>query len=416
MPANENGAGPGARRRWLLWTIGVVVCVLLLASFMPHGETIPVRAAAVERGTIRSLVSTNGKVEPVLNFEAHSPIGTTLTKLMVKEGDHVKKGQLLAQLDDAAIRSQVAQAMAQLRTAEASDSAIRSGGNQEELLTLNAQLVKARGARETAQRNLQALQSLQQQGAASPGEVQEATSQLARAEADVKLLEQKQKDRYSQPEIQQAAARQAEAQSAYAAAQDVLRQLNVRAPFDGVVYAISPRQGAYLNAGDLVLQEADLSKVLVRAYVDEPDVGRLKIGQPIEITWDAVPGRVWQGTVTAVPATVKIQGTRNVGETTCVVGNGDYKLLPNVNVGVTIVVGEHHDVLTLPREALRQDDQGAYVLQIQNNELHRRNVQTSITNLTHVEISSGLNENDLVALNSTNSKPIQNGSVVKVLH
>jgi HlyD family secretion protein len=171
-----------------------------------------------------------------------------------------------------------------------------------------------------------------------------------------------------------------------------------------------------LNAGDLVLQEADLSKVLVRAYVDEPDVGRLKIGEPIEITWDAVPGRVWQGTVSAVPATVKIQGTRNVGETTCVVSNADYKLLPNVNVGVTIVVGEHRDVLTLPREALRQDDQGAYVLQIQNNELHRRNVQTSITNLTHVEVASGLNDNDLVALNSTNSKPIQNGTVVKLVH
>jgi len=396
--------------------MGVVAGVLLLASFMPHGETVPVRAARVERGTIRSLVSTNGKVEPVLNFEAHSPIGTTLTQLLVKEGDHVKKGQLLAQLDDASIRSQAAQAMAQLRTAEANGSAIRSGGNQEELLTLNAQLVKARTARDTAQHNLQALQSLQQQGASSSGEVRDATSQLARTEADVKLLEQKQKDRYSQPEIQQAAARQSEAQSAYAAAEDVLRQLNIRAPFDGVVYAIAPRQGAYLNAGDLVLQEADLSKVLVRAYVDEPDVGRLKIGEPIEITWDAVPGRVWQGTVSAVPATVKIQGTRNVGETTCVVSNADYKLLPNVNVGVTIVVGEHRDVLTLPREALRQDDQGAYVLQIQNNELHRRNVQTSITNLTHVEVASGLNDNDLVALNSTNSKPIQNGTVVKLVH
>jgi HlyD family secretion protein len=62
---------------------------------------------------------------------------------------------------------------------------------------------------------------------------------------------------------------------AYAAAEDNLRQLNVRAPFDGVVYSLPVHQGAYVNPGDLVLQEADLSKVLVRAYVDEPDVGRL---------------------------------------------------------------------------------------------------------------------------------------------
>lgn len=390
--------------------------MLLLASFMPHGDVIPVRAATVERGTIRSLVSTNGKVEPVLNFEAHSPIGTTLLRLLVKEGDHVKKGQLLAKLDDASARSQAAQAMAQLRAAQADSSAIRRGGSQEEVLTLNSQLIKARAARDTAQHNLQVLQSLQQQGAASPGEVRDATSQLSRAETDLKLLEQKQKDRYSQPEIQQAAARESEAESAYAAAEDVLKQLNIRAPFSGVVYAITPRQGAYLNPGDLVLQEADLSRVLVRAYVDEPDVGRLKVGQPIEITWDAVPGRVWQGSLAGVPATVKVQGTRNVGETTCVVNNSDFRLLPNVNVGVTIVVGEHRDVLTVPREALRQDDQGAYVLQILNNELHRRNVQTAITNLTHVEIASGLQNNDLVALNSVNSKPIQNGTVVKVVH
>jgi len=416
MFVNGNGAGPRPTRRWLLWTLGGVAGVLILASFMPHGDTIPVRAASVERGTIRSLVSTNGKVEPVLNFEAHSPIGTTLTRLLVKEGDHVKKGQLLAQLDDASARSQAAQAMAQLRAAQADNNAIQSGGSQEELLTLKAQLVKARAAHDAAQHNLDALQSLQQQGAASPGEVRDATDQLSRADADLKLLEQKQKDRYSQPEIQQATARESEAQSAYAAAEDVLRQLNIRAPFDGIVYSIVPRQGAYLNPGDLVLQEADLSKVLVRAYVDEPDVGRLKVGQPIEITWDAMPGRVWQGTLATVPATVKIQGTRNIGDASCVVNNSDYRLLPNINVGVTIVVGEHRDVLTIPREALRQDDQGSYVLQILNNELHRRNVQTAITNLTHVEIASGLTDNDLVALNSTNSKPIQNGTVVKVVH
>ena len=416
MASNGNGIGPRAGRRWLLWVIGVAVGIVLLASFMPHGDIIPVRAATVERGTIRSLVSTNGKVEPVVNFEAHAPIGTTLTKLLVKEGDHVKKGQLLAQMDDAAIRSQEAQAIASLRSAQANNSAIRSGGNQEELLTLSTQLVKARAARDAAQRNLTSLQALEQSGAAAPGEVKDATSQLARADADVKLLEQKQKERYSQAEIAQAAARESEAQSAYGAAEDVLRQLNIRAPFDGVVYSVAPRQGAYLNPGDLVLQAADLSKVLVRAYVDEPDVGRLKNGQAIEVTWDAIPGRVWQGMVSEVPATVKVHGTRNVGETACVVNNSDYKLLPNVNVNVTIVVGEHQDALVVPREALRQDDHGSYVLQILNNELQRRDVQTSITNLTDVEVTAGLADNALVALNSTNSKALQNGSIVKVIH
>jgi HlyD family secretion protein len=244
--------------------------------------------------------------------------------------------------------------------------------------------------------------------------VKDAENQLARADADLKFLQQKQKDRYSQPEIARVGAQRVEAQAAYAAAQDVLSKLNIRAPFDGVVYSLPVRQGAYVGPGDLVLQMADLSRVLVRAYVDEPDVGRLSPGQKIEITWDAVPGRVWEGKVDVVPASVKLRGTRNVGETTTVVDNGDFKLLPNINVGVTIVAAEHRNVITVPREAIRQDST-TFVFEIANNRLLRREVQVSISNLTQVEITAGLTDNALLALGSTNSKPLKNGANVKVV-
>lgn len=413
LTANSNGFF--GRHRWLVWAAGIAVAVLLLASFMSRDEAIPVRAATVERSTIRSVISTNGKVEPLKSFEAHAPVGTTVKKLLVKEGDRVKKGQLLAQLDDAEARSQAARALAVLRAAQADVSAMERGGNREEVLTLDAQLVKSRNQRDTAQRNLEALQRLQQQGAASPGEVKQAEDQVAGAEADLKLVQQKQKERYSQPEITHVEAQQAEAQSGYAAAENILSQLNIRAPFDGVVYSLPVHLGAYVNPGDLVLQEADLSKVLVRAYVDEPDVGRLARGQRIDLTWDAVPGRTWQGSVSTIPSTVKLLGTRNVGETTCIVDNQDFKLLPNINVGVTIVTAEHPNALTMPREAVRLDDGKTFVYQIVNNELQRRDVQTSISNLTQVEIAGGVAENALLALASTNSKPLREGAAVKVV-
>lgn len=415
MALNGNNSGSFGRKRWLLWTAGIVAAVVILASFMSRDDALLVRAATVGRSTIRSIISTNGRVEPVQNFEAHAPIGTTVKRLAVKEGDHVKKGQLLLQLDDAEARSQAARALAQLVAAKADLSAIQSGGNREELLTLQAQLVKARTERDAAQRNLEALQKLQQKGAASPGEVKEAENQLERAEAELKLLQQKQKDRYSPPEIARVEAQKAQAESAYAAAQDILRQLNIRAPFGGIVYSLPVQQGYYVNPGDLVLQIADLSKVNVRAFVDEPDVGRLALGQKIEVTWDAIPGRLWEGTVSAIPATVKLRGTRNVGETTCVVDNRDFKLLPNVSAGVSIVTGEHRNVLTLPREAIRQDARGVFVLQVVNNRLQRREVQTSVSNLTQVEVTGGITENSLVALASTNSKPLYEGLVVKVV-
>ena len=415
MAQNGKKTGLFARRRWVVWALGLIVAVILFASFASRDDSVPIVATAVSRSTIRSVISTNGKVEPVQNFEAHAPIGTTVKKILVKEGDHVKKGTLLAELDAASVESQAAQAMAQVRASQADLSAIERGGTQEEVLTLHAQLVKARADRDAAQRNFDALTRLQQSGAASAGEVRAAQNQLSAAETQVKLLESKQTERYSRPEVARVEAERSQAESAYHAAEDVLSKLVIRAPFDGIVYSLPVRQGAYVNQGDLVVQEADLSKVLVRSYVDEPDVARLAPGQKIELTWDAIPGRTWTGSVNAVPAEVKLHGTRNVGETTCIVANQDFKLLPNINVGVTIITAEHDNALTIPREALRQDDSVPYVFQVVNNELARRNVQTSISNLTRAEITSGINEGALVAIGSINSKPLHDKLAVKVV-
>jgi HlyD family secretion protein len=415
MASETSKGGFWTRNRWLVWTVGIAVAVVLLASFMSREDAVPVRAAMASRGRIRSVVSTNGKVEPLQNFEAHSPVGTTVKHLLVKEGDHVKRGQLLVVLNDAEARSQAAHALAQIRAADVDVNALHTGGIQEEVLTVESELAKARTARDAAQRNLEALRRLHQDGAASAGEVTVAEGGLARAQADVQLLDQKQTDRYSQPEVARIRAQQAEAQSAYSAAEDVLGKLSIRAPFDGVVYSLPVRQGNYLNPGDLVLQLADLSQVQVRAFVDEPDVGRLAPGQKIEVTWDGIPGRVWEGRLTSVPASVKLRGARNIGETTCTVENGDFKLLPNTNVGVTIVTAEHSGALTVPREAIRQDDSQPYLFQIVDDRLKRRDIQMSIANLTQAEVASGLGEKAQVALVSTNSKPLRDGLLVKVV-
>jgi HlyD family secretion protein len=416
MPLNGKNQSFFARNRWLTTALAVVLAVVLFASFgNRRSDWVPVRAAIIVRDNIRSVISTNGKIEPVQNFEAHAPVPTTVRRLLVKEGDHVKQGQLLLQLDDAEARSQAARALAQLKRAQADLNAVENGGTQEEVLTLDAQLVKARAERDAAQRNLDAVRSLQQKNAASPGEVKDAENRVQAAQADLQLVQQKQKDRYSQPEVAKVEAQKSEAQAAYDAAQDVLAKSNVRAPFDGVVYALPVRQGVYVQAGELLLQEADLSRVLVRAFVDEPDVGRLAPGQKIEVTWDAVLGRIWQGTLNAVPSVVKLRGTRNVGETTTILENDDFKLLPNVNVGVTIITAEHDHVLTAPREAVHIDDSKAYVFQILEDQLKRRNVDTSVSNLTEVEITRGLSENSVVAVGAINGKPLHDGMSVRVV-
>ncbi len=388
--------------------------MVVLAAFVKHrDDPVPVRTAVVEQGAIRSLVSTNGKIEPVTNFEAHAPVATSVHRVYVKEGDTVKQGELLLVLDDAEARAQAARAQTQLKTAQADLSAAERGGSQEEMLSLEAQLVKASSDRDSAQRNLEALKKLEQEGAASAGEVREAENAYSRADAQLTFLRQKQTKRYSNSELARVGAQQTEAQAAYDAAQDVLAKSNIRAPFAGIVYSLPVKQGGFVAAGDLLLQVADLRKVMVRAFVDEPDVGRLAPGDAMEITWDAVPGRVWRSAVTAIPSTVKLRGSRNVGETVSIVDNHDLKLLPNTNVGVTIVAAEHNHVLVVPREAVRMDDSKPYVLQVVGHELKRRDVETSLTNLTQVEITRGLSARDVLAINAWNGKPIGDGTQVK---
>jgi HlyD family secretion protein len=390
-----------------------MVAVPLLDSYF-HQTPVKVRAVSVQRGPIRSVVSTNGKIEPVQPFEAHAPIATTVKRLLVKEGDHVRQGQLLLQLDDADIRAQAAKAQAQVKAAQADQSSLQAEGTHEEVLTLNTQLVKARSARDAAQRHLDALRRLLQDGAASPGEVRQAEDALQSAQADLTLIEQKQKGRYSTPEAARIEAQAGEAQAAYDAAEDALGKSTVRAPFDGIVYSLPVKQGAFVAAGELLLQEADLSRVLVRAFVDEPDVGRLQAGQKVEVTWDAIAGRTWNGSVNTVPSTVKLRVSRNVGEATCIVDNKDLRLLPNVNVGVTIVVAEHSDVLTLERDALRIDEAKPYVYRIVDGHLKRQTIEVSLQNLTRVEITSGLSAGDFVAL-PAEDKPLSDGVAVKVV-
>jgi len=391
----------------------VVSGAILYNSF--HTAPLRVRATTVERGPIRSLVSTNGKIEPIQNFEAHAPIATTVKHLLVKEGDHVHKGQLLLQLDDGDIRSQAARAQAQVKAAQAEQAALKDSGTHEEVITLNSQLAKAQNARDAAQRSLDALQRLQQQGAASPGEVRQAQDSLQRAQADLSLLEEKKKDRYSAPEVDKIQAQLSEAQAAYNAAEDALQKSSVQAPLDGVVYSLPVKQGAFVQAGELLLQEADLTHVLVRAFVDEPDIGRLQTGQKVEVTWDAVLGRTWTGTVNSVPSTVKPRNNRNIGEATCIIDNHDLRLLPNVNVGVTIVVAQHENALTLQRDAVHADDSKPYVYRIQDNRLKQQPVTISLQNLTRVEIMSGLDEGAKVALATDDAKPLFDGASVKVI-
>src|SRR3954469_5048943 len=103
---NGNGIGNGGRRSMLVPAILLLAIIVAATMLITRKGTALIRADRVQRGSLTATISTNGKVEPVVDFQAHAPISTTVQKVYVKPGDHVKKGQLLLTLDDASVRAQ----------------------------------------------------------------------------------------------------------------------------------------------------------------------------------------------------------------------------------------------------------------------------------------------------------------------
>jgi HlyD family secretion protein len=414
--ANGLNNGQNGRGRTWIYVVAIIAVVILVSAFMSlRPRRIRVNVVSPSRQDIKRTITTNGKVEPIQNFEAHAPIASTVRKILVQEGQKVQKGQLLLQLDDASARAQVAKAQAQVKAAEVGSQALQQGGTTEEVLTRQADLTKAKAELDAATRNVEAVNRLQQKGAASQDEVVAAQQRLSKAQADVNLLNQKVGNRYSTAERSRTAADVADARAALAAAEQMIADSNIRAPFSGTVYAVPVRQGAWVNAGDLLIQEADLSAMQVRTYVDEPEIGQLSPGQSVNVTWDAVPGRVWNGKVKTVPTTVVQHGTRTVGEVICSVDNSDGRLIPNVNVNALITTNSHPGALVVPREALRDDGGKSVLFIVKNDHLVRTEVQTGVANLTQVEILKGISDNDVIASQSVSPTGMSDGIGVKIV-
>jgi HlyD family secretion protein len=400
-------------RRWLWLGMAVVLAVVFFSVRALTRERLPVRVSRVEQQSLASTVSTNGRVEPVQNYEVHSPLATTVKAVHVQQGDRVPAGKLLVELDDVDARARLAAAESGVKTAQANLDAIVQNGTLEQRQAAAADAARFQRERDQAQSNLDALVKLNAAGSASPSEVASARQQLDSAQANVRAAEVSARGRYSPADVERARAALADAQANAAAARQVLAQTQIRAPIAGTVYSLDARPTGFVDQGKLLLQLADLSHIRVRAYFDEPEIGRLAVGQKIDIKWDAKPGVLWHGHIERVPITVITYGTRTVGEVLVAVDGSDSGLLPDTNVTVTVTTASQSGVLSIPREALYSENGKPYVYKVVNDELHRTPVTTGAINLTQVAILSGLREGDIVATGTTNGQPLQEGIPIK---
>ena len=397
--------------------LGTIIVAILLIFFGVRSFTrdlVEVRVAEASHQNLMSSVSTNGKVEPIEEFQAHAFAPGIVKKIFVEVGQKVKTGDLLIKMDDADASAKLATATSGLRSAEVTAQDIQQGGSQDERLGFTSDLNRAQQQQRQAQSDLSALQKLQQKGAASAGEVAAAEQRLQTAATSVQNLQLRSVSRYSSAEHTRAQAQLADAQASVTAAQTAYANVNIRSPLAGTVYAIPVSEYDFVPAGEDLLDLADLNRIQVRAYFDEPEIGKLSAGQSVKIVWDARAGQVWHGHIELAPTTVITYGTRNVGECIITVDDARGDLLPNTNVTVTVTTSQAFNVLSLPREALHTEGQSNYVFRVINGKLVRTPVQVGVINLTRVEITSGLTERDSVALSATNSRDLANGLAVKI--
>ena len=417
MANNNHGTEKaGASRRWI-FLVGVIVLVVLLSAFLTlRPRRIRITTGEPQQQDITATITTNGKVEPTRGFEAHCPPGQfTVKQVFVKEGDQVKAGQKLVQLDDYNVRQQNTRALVGLRAAEANLATLNAGGTPEDVIGRTYDLGKAKADQEAAKKNLDAVNRLHQKGAAADAEVTAAQDKLKQANALVATLEKKSTAKFSSGDRARIEAELVDARATYAVTQDLLKQTSIVAPFDGTVFSIPVHTGSFVNGGEMIVQVADLKHIQVRAFVDEPEIGKLQKGLPVKINWDAIPGRTWDGKLTSTPSSIVSRGSRMVGEIVCEVENADKKLLPNVNVGVTVVLAQHPGALTVPREAIREEDGKKYIYVVKDNHLEKREVKTGVANLTRIEVLEGLQAKDVVALASLSPSPMSDGISVKIV-
>jgi HlyD family secretion protein len=397
---------------------GTAVIIILLAVYALHSltrERVSVHTATVTYKDLTRVATTNGKVDPIEDFEPRPQGPAEVEAVYVDPMQRVRKGQLLLKLDDAAAQATLAHADASLEAANVAAANVSHGGTAEERATVDADLKRASMALEQDSANLAQTQKLQSQGAASQAEVAVAQHRVQMDEANLQALHSRASQRYTADDLQNAQAQVKDARASIDAAKSALSNAQIRSPINGTAYYLPVGEHDFVSADDVLIGVADLTRMRVTAYFDEPDIGSLAVGQPVTITWEAKAG-VWHGHVSRVPTTVIAYLNRFVGEAVIDVDNSDGTLMPHANVNLKVILQQHPHVLSVPRGALKFDRGGqSYVFRIQNGKLVRTNIGVGLVNLNDVEVDSGLSEGDVVATNATSNVELADGQSVTAI-
>jgi HlyD family secretion protein len=449
--------------------VGVVVVLAAIVGFTVHQSgknVVTVQTGKVQRQDLSSVVSASGEIKPKTYVNIGANAYGKITHLYVKEGDHVKKGQLLAQLENVQSSADVSANQASVQAAETDAIAADAA-----LSTSNADLLRAQADYERNKLDWERAQNLYKDGLIAKSDFD--SRQNAWATADSGLVQAKARVAQAKAQKDSADRHVSQARANLTRVADVLQKTTYAAPYDGVVTNLPVREGESVvigiqNAlGSTLLTLADMSVITAEVKVDETDIVNVHLGQPAEVTIDAIPGKIFHGTVSEIGdnAIVRSTGVATSQQTSASEEAKDFKVVvtltdpppdlrPGLSTTAKVTTAARGNVLTIPIQALsmrskaqleqekkpatgsvhaaapapkevaskdknssnkdqKQDIQGVFVIRSKKAEFVP--VTTGIAGTSDIEVVSGLQEGDEVITGSYKIlRTLRSGSGVKI--
>jgi HlyD family secretion protein len=444
---------------WKKIAIGAGVVVLLSAIvgftvYQSHKNVVTVQTGKAQRMDLVAIVSASGEIKPKTYVNIGANAFGKITKLYVREGDRVKRGQMLAQLENVQPAADMDATQASLEAARTDAVAAEAALN-----TSAADLNRANSDAERSDLDWSRAQGLYKDALISKSDydMQKAAHQTAvagLAQAEARVAQAKAQKESADRRIGQAGANLTHAA-------DVLKKTTYQAPFDGVITNLPVREGETVvigiqnSPGSTLMTLADMSVITAEVKVDETDIVNVQMGQPAQVTIDAIPKKIFKAVVTEIGdnAIVRSTGVSTSQQTTASQEAKDFKVVvtlqdppedlrPGLSATAKITTATRGNALTVPIQALtvrrqadlipgnekgsvqaaapeaskekdNQEMQGVFVLR--NHKAEFVQVDTGIAGTTDIEVTKGLKEGDEIITGSYKVlRTLRPGSSIKV--
>lgn len=389
----------------LLPVLAVPVAWWWYTHRLPGATESVTSTATVARRDFSSTVLATGAVQAQVGAEVRvgARISGKVERLHANIGDQLTKGQVVAELEKADLETVVAQRQAELDLAQAKRAAVESL-LPKEIEKAQLDLDESQATYSLAEKALSRARELRQQNALSEDELDQAeerygvfAARVALARKALELAE----TRYAE-DLRQAKAEVARAASALDNAKVQLSYATITAPIDGVIASVSTEEGETVAAGmqaPTFVTIVDLERLQVDAYVDEVDIGKVKVGQRAAFTVDAFPATEFEGKVSAIYPKAVIQDNVVNYDVVVDVETPYHGLLrPEMTASVTIFLEKRDGVLAVPAKAVGRERGRTVVYVDADGRAEPREIKAGWRDGQWIEVASGLQEGETVLM------------------